>query len=111
MLGGDVHCCSSQENTKNTKPQKQNAGGRGKARDVIVGLQLNFDWLVLSLPLLFSPSLFSLTGQASSCWPRGFVLTPQLWSRTCGPFTVSFRDYLGVGGGGQSLGPIGRCWS
>lgn len=51
MLGGDIRCCSSQENAKNTKPQKQNAGGRGTPRDVIVGLQLNSDWLVLSLPL------------------------------------------------------------
>lgn len=53
----EIHCCSSQENTKNTKPKKQNGEGRGKARDVIVGLQLKFDWLVLSLPLSLSHSL------------------------------------------------------
>lgn len=91
----EIHCCSSQENTKNTKNQKQNGGGGGgggKARDVIVGLQLKFDWLVLSLPL--------------SLW-----FSHSLWIH----LSVTALLLLGVGHVGLSSGPeltVHRCvWS
>lgn len=48
-------------------------GGRGKVWDVIVRLQLSFDWLVLSLPLSLSPA-HSLSLCLASHWlTEGFL--------------------------------------
>lgn len=82
--------------------------GGGKVRDMIVRLQLNSDWLVLSLPLSFFPPVDFIPAMSSRPPLRSII--------------VSLRKYL-RGGAGEvfsgrglrstywSLGPNARRWS
>lgn len=87
--------------------------GGGKVRDMIVRLQLNSDWLVLSLPLSFFPPV----DLGASCRHPGDVFSPSAAVHYC------FIEEISAERGGEvfsgrglrstywSLGPNARRWS